>query len=148
MKNRGLIVVLALGAVLAADAGHARDIEMEAAKALVESMRQAGARMSPQAPPSGRTANEALNYATSCAVSGSTAYGFVTNRSADTYSVSGFVKFIFSVNPDDMTRRQIDTQALASIAPGQTVSVASAHIPFLLEKGEKCRFDVSGAIKK
>jgi hypothetical protein len=88
-----------------------------------------------------------LNYATSCALLGDSADGYVTNASTNTYQVTGAVQFVFS-SPIDMARPSISFPANSLISAGQTAHVAHIRLPAQPGQGETCSFEIDGAVKK
>ena len=88
-----------------------------------------------------------LNYATSCAVSGNTVDGYVTNASSNTYQVTGPVRFVFS-SAADMARPAVTYPANSLIGPGQTQRVAHVTLGFSPVSGDSCSFEVEESVKK
>lgn len=88
-----------------------------------------------------------LNYATSCAVIGDTADGYVTNASSNTYQVTGPVRFVFS-SATDMARPATTFPANSLIGPGQTARVAHVKLAFRPTSGDSCSFVVDESVRK
>ena len=88
-----------------------------------------------------------VNYATSCAVIGGSADGYVTNLSTETYHVTGPVRFVFS-SGIDMSRPSVGFTANSAIPPGQTVLVARTKLAFQPAPADACGFEVGEAIRK
>ena len=89
-----------------------------------------------------------LSYATSCAViDSSSADGFVTNQSRDTYQIIGPARFVFSA-ADSMSRPVIVYTANSIVGPGETVRVASVKLAFQPLPAETCRFEVKDSVRR
>lgn len=88
-----------------------------------------------------------LNYATSCAVLGDSADGYVTNASSNTYQVTGPVRFVFS-SAADMARPSISFTANSLIGAGQTAHVAHVKLPNPPGAGATCSFEVDETVRK
>lgn len=88
-----------------------------------------------------------LNYATSCAVTGDTVDGYVTNASSNTYQVTGPVRFVWS-SPSDMGRPSVTYTANSLIPAGQTARVAHVKLAFTPNPSDTCSFELGENVRK
>lgn len=88
-----------------------------------------------------------LNYATSCALLGDSADGYVTNASSNTYQVTGTVQFVFSAS-NDISHPAISFPANSLIAAGLTAHVAHVMLPNPPGPGATCSFELDGNVRK
>ncbi|HAM36621.1 MAG TPA: hypothetical protein DEB40_01225 [Elusimicrobia bacterium] len=89
-----------------------------------------------------------LDYDSACEiVSEIEVDGYVANKSEDAYQVNGPVSFSFSVE-GSISRPRLALTANALVPAGRRVLIAQARLPFKLEAGETCHFDVKDAIRK
>ena len=100
--------------------------------------RGAGAPVAPQAPPSVET--DCLT------VPPDSVEGYVTNKSADYWQIDGVAQFTFS--DASSYQKSIGVEVHTTVSPQERKLVVHTRPPFVLQKGEPCRFDVQGIIRK
>lgn len=89
----------------------------------------------------------ALSITTNCAVLDGAVEGFVTNASTQAYRVDGQVRFAFT-RAGSISRPELAVPGAGVVAPGQTARVARAVLPFRLDPGEACTFQLGNAMTR